>query len=159
MITAIAEKCGKYLTFSLSEEEYGLEILVVQEIIGMMKISRIPRTPGFIRGVINLRGKVIPVMDLRSKFGMTIQDDTEKTCIIVVQIGHDLDILTIGILVDEVLEVLDIDDDQIEPPPSFGSKVNTDFLLGMGKIKEKVISLLYIDKVISEDGIEAIKSI
>lgn len=136
---------GKYLTFVLGDEEYGLEILKVREIIGVMEITSVPQTPEFIKGVINLRGKVIPVIDLRLKFGMKPAEYTEETCIIVVDIGKAL----MGILVDTVSEVLDIAKDQIEPPPSFGSRIQTEFILGMGKIKGKVKILLEIDKVLS----------
>ncbi|MFP4164070.1 MAG: chemotaxis protein CheW [Chitinispirillaceae bacterium] len=145
---------GKYLTFRLADEGYGLEILKVQEIIGMMSITRIPRTPEFIRGVINLRGKVIPVVDLRLKFGLDKKNDTQKTCIIVVQVTKDEQEVTMGIIVDEVSEVLDIEAKQIEPPPSFGATVDTDFILGMGKASQKVVMLLDVDKVLSKNEIE-----
>lgn len=138
---------GKYLTFVLGDEEYGVEILKVREIIGLMEITSVPQTPDFIKGVINLRGKVIPVIDLRLKFGMEQAEYTDETCIIVV----DMDQTMIGILVDTVSEVLDIPADQIEPPPSFGSKLDTDFILGMGKIKGKVKILLQIDRVLSTE--------
>lgn len=136
---------GKYLSFFLGDEEYGLKILKVREIIGLMEITSVPQTPEFIKGVINLRGKVIPVIDLRLKFGMESAEYTEETCIIVVDISHAM----MGILVDTVSEVLDITEEQIEPSPSFGSKINTDFILGMGKIKDQVKILLEIDKVLS----------
>lgn len=138
---------GKYLTFVLGEEEYGLEILKVREIIGLMDITAVPQTPAFVKGVINLRGKVIPVIDLRLKFGMEEAEPTEETCIIVVDIGASL----IGIFVDTVSEVLDVTADQIEPPPSFGSALETAFILGMGKIKGKVKILLDIDSVLSAE--------
>jgi len=138
---------GKYLTFVLGDEEYGLEILKVREIIGLMEITSVPQTPDFIKGVINLRGKVIPVIDLRLKFGMEPAEYTDETCIIVVDMGQTM----IGILVDTVSEVLDISADQIEPPPSFGSRIDTEFILGMGKIKGKVKILLEIDKVLSTE--------
>ena len=146
---ALAEQAGKYLTFQLGEEAYGLEILRVQEIIGMMSVTRVPGTPEFVRGVINLRGKVIPVVDLRLKFGLERQTDTEKTCIIVVQVVRAEQEVTMGVIVDEVLEVLDVAGEQIEPPPSFGSAVDTDFILGMGKIGRKVVMLLNVDRVLS----------
>lgn len=138
---------GKYLTFVLGGEEYGLEILKVREIIGVMDITSVPQTPVFVKGVINLRGKVIPVIDLRLKFGMEEAQPTDETCIIVVDIGGSL----IGIFVDTVSEVLDVTADQIEPPPSFGSAIDTAFILGMGKIKGKVKILLDIDKVLSAE--------
>ena len=142
---------GKYMTFKLADEEYGLEILKVREIIGLMEITRVPRTERFIRGVINLRGKVIPVVDLRLKFGMEKTENTDQTVIIVVQYSvRDTD-FTMGILVDEVLEVLSIDADQIEPPPSFGSAIDTAFILGIGKAEKRVIFLLDIGKVLTTE--------
>ncbi|HEY3325189.1 MAG TPA: chemotaxis protein CheW [Planctomycetota bacterium] len=151
----VAARAGKYLTFRLAAEEYGLEILKVQEIIGMMKVTRVPQMPPFIRGVINLRGKVIPVIDLRLKFGLQSQTDTERTCIIVVQIAQGDRRVVTGILVDEVSEVLNIAAEQIEPPPSFGAVIATDFILGMGKVAQKVVMLLDIDRVLSAKQIEA----
>ncbi|MEO5366577.1 MAG: chemotaxis protein CheW [Magnetococcus sp. WYHC-3] len=145
----LAAKAGKYLTFKLGVEEYGLEILKVQEIIKMMDITRVPRTPEFVRGVINLRGKVIPVVDLRRKFGMESRETTDKTCVIVVQVAHTGGAVTMGTIVDEVSEVLDIHGDQLEPAPDFGTAVDTAFILGMGKVAKKVIMLLDIDKVLS----------
>ena len=148
----LSAKAGKYLTFKLGVEEYGLEILKVQEIIKMMDITRVPRTPAFVRGVINLRGKVIPVVDLRLKFCMESRENTDKTCVIVVQVAQAhaaTGSVTMGTLVDEVSEVLDINSEQIEPSPEFGTSVNTDFILGMGKVAKKVIMLLDIDKVLS----------
>ena len=140
---------GKYLTFKLEVEEYGLEILKVQEIIKMMNITHVPRMPDFVRGVINLRGKVIPVVDLRLKFSMSSKETTDKTCVIVVQIKTASRLLTTGIIVDEVSEVLDVGGEQIEPPPEFGSAVDTAFLLGIGKIGKRVVMLLDVDKVLS----------
>lgn len=153
------ELAGKYLTFELGGEVYGLEILKVQEIIGMMAVTQVPRTPKFVRGVINLRGKVIPVVDLRIKFGLDSQEDTEKTCIIVVQVSQDGVEVTMGILVDEVSEVLDVASEQIEPPPSFGVGVDTDFILGMGKVAQKVVMLLDVDKVLSGGEIATVRKV
>lgn len=145
----LAERAGKYLTFHLAEEGYGVEILKVQEIIGLMNITRVPRAPDFVRGVINLRGKVIPVVDLRLKFAMPSREFTARTCIIVVEIELSSAKTTMGIIVDEVSEVVNVTADQIEPPPSFGVAVDTDFILGMGKIGGRVLILLDIDKVLS----------
>jgi purine-binding chemotaxis protein CheW len=141
-------RAGKYLTFSLNQEEYGLEILKVKEIIGLMNITKIPRTPQNIRGVINLRGKVIPVMDLRLKFGMEAVKDTAERCIIVVDALMKNNSVLMGILVDSVSEVMDIAAAEIENSPSFGTDVDTDFILGIGKSKDKVILLLDIDKIL-----------
>lgn len=151
----LSEHTSKYLTFVLGEEEYGLEILKVREIIGIMEITSVPQTPEFIKGVINLRGKVIPVVDLRRKFGMETAEYTEETCIIVVDIAES----SMGILVDTVSEVLDIPQESIEPPPSFGSSINTEFILGMGKIKGKVKILLDINKVLSTKDLTAISNV
>ncbi len=148
---AIMEKEGKYLTFALGAEEYGLEILKVREIIGYMDITAVPQTPEHVKGVINLRGQVIPVIDLRAKFGMDTAEVTEETCIIVVEITQGSRQFQTGIVVDHVSEVLDIDGNDIEESPQFGTSVNTDFILGMGKIGESVKILLDIDKVLVGD--------
>lgn len=140
---------GKHLTFELDGEVYGIGILKVQEIIGMMNVTKVPRTPDFVRGVINLRGKVIPVVDLRLKFGMEGREDTERTCIIVVQVERENVQVVMGVLVDEVSEVLDVSADQVEPPPSFGTSVDTAFLRGMAKIGDKVVMMLDVDHVLS----------
>jgi len=154
-----AATAGLYLTFTLGNEVYGLEILTVQEIIGMMNVTKMPRTPQFVRGVINLRGKVIPVMDLRLKFGMDAQDDTDLTCIIVVKVNKGDESITVGIIVDAVSEVVDIAADQIEPRPAFGTSVDTDFILGMGKIGEKVVMLLDVSRVLTSNELELISDV
>ena len=145
---------GKYLTFSLAGEEYGLEILKVREIIGIMEITSVPRTPEYVKGVINLRGKVIPVVDLRLKFEMEEAKHTEETCIIVVAVAG----IEMGIVVDNVSEVLDIDGQDIEEAPSFGTNVHTEFILGMGKSEERVTILLDISKVLTGDELEAMQT-
>jgi purine-binding chemotaxis protein CheW len=152
----MSELAGKYLTFHLGDEGYGLEILKVQEIIGMLEITKIPQTPNYVKGVINLRGKVIPVIDLRLKFGMPEQELTRKTCIIVVQIQKNDTALIIGIVVDEVSEVLNISGEQIEAAPSLGMQVNTHFILGMAKTESAVKILLDIDKVLSAEEMNAL---
>jgi purine-binding chemotaxis protein CheW len=149
-------KAGKYLTFSLEKEEYGIGILKVKEIIGMMPITSVPRTPSFVKGVINLRGKVIPVLDLRTKFEMAPIPYTERTCIIVVEIESDASTLLIGIVVDAVSEVLNIREDEIEETPKFGTQLKHDYILGMAKRDGGVKILLNIDKVLSSDEIAAI---
>ena len=143
---ATQRRGGKFLTFYLANEEYGLEILKVQEILGMMPIARVPRIPGFIRGVINLRGKVIPIVDLRLKFGMEQIETTPKSCIIVVQTGG----AQTGIVVDRVSEVLTIADEQIEPAPAFGDDVDTSYILGIGKAGDRVRILLDIDHALAD---------
>jgi len=140
---------GKFLTFFLEDEEYGIEILKVQEIIGMMSVTPVPRTPSFVRGVINLRGKVIPIIDLRLKFGMPAIAQTEETCIIVVRAQG----VEMGIVVDKVSEVLDIATEEIDPVPSFGAAVDTAYILGIGKAAGNVKLLLHIDQVLSTDEV------
>jgi len=153
---ALSELAGKYLTFKLDVEEFGLEILKVQEIIKMMDITRVPRTPAFVRGVINLRGKVIPVVDLRLKFGMESREETDKTCIIVVTVRKGDTAVVTGIIVDEVSEVLDVAGASIEPPPEFGGSVDTSFILGMGKIGERVVTLMDVDRVLTGEDVAAV---
>jgi purine-binding chemotaxis protein CheW len=147
----VAEKAareGKYLTFSLAGEEYGIGILKVKEIIGMMPITRIPQVPAFTKGVINLRGKVIPVVDLRLRFGMVEGEYAEKTCIIVVEVARDGAKLPIGIVVDSVSEVLNIRSGEIEDTPDFGSSLDTRYILGLAKLGSGVKILLDIDRVL-----------
>ena len=155
-VKAMTIKTGKYLTFFLEEEEYGIGILKVKEIIGMMPITSVPRTPEFVKGVINLRGKVIPVMDLRLKFSMGEIPYTDRTCIIVVEIDSQDSTVLIGIVVDAVSEVLNITGDEIEDAPTFGSKLDTDYILGMAKMEGGVKILLDIDRVLSANEIEAL---
>ena len=150
---AVVNKEGKYLTFALAHEEYGLEILKVREIIGYMDITAVPQTPHHVKGVINLRGQVIPVIDLRAKFGMDTAEVTEETCVIVVEITQGGRTFQTGIVVDHVQEVLDIAGGDIEDAPQFGSSVDTDFILGMGKIGDSVKILLDIDKVLAGDDL------
>jgi len=149
-----ADLAGKYLTFKLLNEEYGIEILKVREIIGVMAITSLPRTPPFVRGVINLRGKVIPVIDLRRKFDMETAEDTDQTCIIVVDVALQSGSIQIGILVDSVSEVLDIRGEDIEEAPAFGTNIDTAFILGMAKAKGSVKILLNIEKVLSSTELE-----
>jgi purine-binding chemotaxis protein CheW len=156
-IKATTIKTGKYLTFTLADEEYGIGILKVKEIIGMMAITSVPRTPDFVKGVINLRGKVIPVIDLRVKFGMPAIDYTDRTCIIVVEIDANDMTIQIGIVVDSVSEVLNIKEDEIENAPSFGTSINMDYILGMAKIDSGVKILLDIDKVLSAKEIQVLE--
>ena len=153
---AMTDKEGKYLTFALAHEEYGLEILKVREIIGYMNITAVPQTPPYIKGVINLRGQVIPVVDLRAKFGMETAEVTEQSCIIVVEITQSGRKANTGIVVDRVQEVLDIAGTDIEEAPQFGGSVDTDFILGMAKIGESVKILLDIDKVLAGDNLHGL---
>jgi len=148
---AVADQ--KLLTFSLGTEGYGVSILKVKEIIGMMEITPVPRTPEFIQGVINLRGKIIPVMDLRVKFGMAAKEYNERTCIIVAEVLIKGAQKLLGVVVDMVSEVVTITDDQIEPPPEYGTAIEHNSILGIGKIKDRVVIILDIDEVFVCDEI------
>jgi len=144
---------GKYLTFALNSEEFGIEILKVREIIGSIEITAMPRAPSYVRGVTNLRGEVISVIDLRAKFGMKPVAPTTNTCIIVVEIQADGHKTSSGIVVDRVSEVLNVPADQIEPSPTYGPAVEMSFILGIGKIGRSVKILLDIDKVLSDEEV------
>jgi purine-binding chemotaxis protein CheW len=156
-VKAMVNREGKYLTFVLAGEEYGIGILKVKEIIGIMQITTVPQTPAYMKGVINLRGKVIPIVDLRVKFGIEAMEYTEKTCIIVVEVASNNQKVMIGILVDSVSEVLNIKGADIEDAPNFGSSLNTDYILGMAKTDGKVKILLEIDQVLSSEEISIVE--
>jgi len=152
---AASNRAGKYLTLFLGEEEYGIQILRVREIIGLMPITDVPRMPDYVRGVVNLRGKVIPIVDLRLRLELAAVDATEETCVIVVQgTGEDM----VGLVVDRVSEVIDIAADEVVDAPALGDCANTAYLLGLGKLEGRVRLLLDIDQVlegrIHTDGIE-----
>mgnify|MGYP000580152556 CR=1 FL=1 len=152
----MSQYAGKYLTFELGEETYGLEILKVQEIIKMQEITKVPRTPDYVKGVINLRGKVMPVIDLRRIFEMEDVEASRDTCIIVVQVQRGETSIILGVIVDKVSEVLEIGAEEIEPPPALGTQVDTQFILGMAKTKDSVKILLDIDKVMTEGEMESL---
>ena len=139
---------GKYLTFALGSEEYGLPVLKVREIIKVMDITHVPQVPDHVRGVINLRGRVIPVIDLRLKFGFEARENTDHTCIIVVDVAH---LGMIGIVVDSVSEVLNVSGSDIDQAPDFGDRVTTDYILGLAKVKSSVKILLDLDRVLGAE--------
>jgi len=151
----MAMKSNKYLTFQLGDESYAIPIIKVKEIIGMMAITNVPRLPDFIKGVINLRGKIIPVIDLRLKFGLNEREYDERTSIIVTELGAS----TSGIVVDTVQEVIDIDEGDIDPPPKYGNNIDQEFLLGMGKVNDNVIMLLNVDEILSNDEMQNIGTV
>lgn len=153
----MTEKEGKYLTFSLAGEEYGIGIRKIREIIGMMPVTSVPRTPEFVTGVINLRGKVIPVLDLRLRFGMEAVEHTDRTCIIVVEIQGGSGELVMGIVVDSVSEVLNIKGSDIEDSPAFGAEFDSGYILGMAKTDGDVKILLDIDRVLGAGEIAKIE--
>jgi len=156
-MAGIPAREGKYLTFSLAGEEYGIGILKVKEIIGMMNITPVPQTPEFVKGVINLRGKVIPVVDLRLRFALEAAAYTERTCIIVVEVAGANGSVMMGIVVDAVSEVLNIRGADIENTPAFGVRLNTDFILGMAKAAGGIKILLDIDRVLSSEDLVAVR--
>ena len=149
-------RTGKYLTFLLSNESYGVDVLKVREIIRFLKITPVPQMPAYVKGVINLRGKVLPVIDLRLKFGMPACAATDQTCIIVVEAAGDSRTAMMGLLVDGVSEVLNIQAAEIEPPPAFGDGVRTDYMQGVAKVKGTVKILLDIDRVLTGTELDAL---
>jgi purine-binding chemotaxis protein CheW len=151
-----AERAGKYLVFGLGREEFGIRVLNVREIMGIQDVTAVPHTPPYLKGVINLRGKVIPVVDLRLKFGLPAVEHTQRTCIIVVQVGKEEGAIRMGIIVDGVAEVLNLSEGDIEDTPDFGQGVVTSYLLGMAKVKDKVKILLDIDEVMATQELQAL---
>lgn len=149
-------KPGKYLTFLLGQESYGLPVLKVREIIRIVSITPVPHMPPYVRGVINLRGKLVPVMDLRIRFELTVREFTQSTCIVVAQVKSAAGIVHMGFVVDGVEEVLNLTQADIEKTPDFGLKVSTEYLPGMANVKNKVIALLDIDQVLDKSTLEKI---
>jgi purine-binding chemotaxis protein CheW len=147
-----AALAGKYLTFSLGNEEYGLPVLKVREIIKVMDITPVPQMPAHVKGVVNLRGKVIPVIDLRAKFSLPSQDYTDRTCIVVVDVSMKQNRVMLGVIVDAVSEVLNITAGEIDKTPDFGERVETDYMLGLAKVKNTVKILLDLDSVLRAEG-------
>lgn len=149
------ERSGKYLTFRLGPEEFGVRVIKVREIMGIQQVTAVPQTPDYLKGVINLRGKVIPVIDLRLKFGLPAVEYNQRTCIIVVQVDGESTSLLVGLIVDSVSEVVNLAAADVEDTPDFGSRTSTPFILGMAKLKGKVKILLDIDRVVNSQEIAA----
>jgi len=152
-------RAGKYLTFQLASEEFGIRVLKVREIMGLQEITAVPQTPAHIKGVINLRGKVVPVIDLRLKFGLATAEYTQRTCIIVTQVQGESGSVLMGIIVDGVSEVLSLTGAEIEDTPDFGEEIAGQYLLGMAKVKGKVKILLDIDRVLSSTELHSLNAI
>ncbi len=148
---------SQYLTFKLDDEVFGLEIVKVREVLDFTTVTRVPQTPPFMRGVINLRGGVVPVVDMRLKFGLAQAEKTVNTCIIIVEIDLDGETTVLGALADSVQEVLELDPDQIEPAPKIGTRLKTEFIRGMGKRDEQFIIILDIDRVFSSDELASVQ--
>ena len=154
-VSGLLAKPGKYLTFLLGHESYGLPVLKVREIIRLVEITPVPQMPTYVKGVINLRGKLVPVMDLRLRFDLACHEVTESTCIVVVQVkSASSDAIHMGFIVDGVEEVINLTQAEIEKTPDFGTKLSVEYLPGMANVKNKVIALLDIDKVVDNDSIE-----
>jgi purine-binding chemotaxis protein CheW len=154
MAVAAITETRQYLTFKLTEEVFAVDVAKVREILELTTITKVPRTPDYMRGVINLRGSVVPVIDMRLKFGMSATEKTVNTCIIVVEVQYDEEIIVIGALADSVQEVFELEPDQIEPAPHIGTKCNTDFILGMGKNDGQFIMILNIDRTFSGEELD-----
>jgi purine-binding chemotaxis protein CheW len=152
-------RAGKYLTFQLANEEFGIRVLKVREIMGIQEITAVPQTPAHVKGVINLRGKVVPVIDLRLKFSLPAAEYTQRTCIIVTQVQGESASVLMGVVVDGVSEVLTLAGTEIEDTPDFGEEISTSYLLGMAKVKDKVKILLDIDKVLSSQELHNLNAI
>jgi len=149
---------NQYLTFKLDEEVFGLAIGKVREVLDFTTVTRVPQTPDYMRGVINLRGSVVPVIDLNFKFSMKQTEKTVNTCIIIAEIELDGEVTILGALADSVQEVVDLEPDQIQPAPKIGTKLNTEFIKGMGKLDDVFIILLDIDRVFSADELASVQS-
>lgn len=149
---------AQYLTFKLEDEIYATNISQVREVLEYSKVTKVPRTPDYMRGVINLRGHVVPVMDLKLRFGMSRTEKTVNTCIVIVEVDMDGESMVIGALADSVQEVIEMDASAIEPPPRIGTRLSTEFIRGMGKREEEFIIILDIDKVFSAENLGAVRS-
>ncbi len=157
-VSSITET-SQYLTFELEDEVFALDIAKVREVLDFTSIAKVPQTPDFMLGVINLRGTVVPVVDMRLKFAMTRAETTVNTCIIIVEIEIDGENTVLGALVDSVQEVMDLDPDQIEPAPRIGTRLNTKFIKGMGKRDNHFIIIMDIDKIFSTDELAMVRDI
>jgi purine-binding chemotaxis protein CheW len=155
MAVASITATTQFLTFKLQDELFALDIGKVREVLDFTSITKVPQTPDYMRGVINLRGSVVPVVDLRLKFGMETSQQTVNTCVIIVEVEMDGEKVVMGAMADAVQEVLDLEPDQIEPPPRIGTKLNTEFIRGMGKHAEQFIIILDIDKVFASEELES----
>lgn len=158
MATADSSETNQYLTFNLDNEVFGLAILKVREVLDFTSITRVPQTPSYMRGVINLRGSVVPVMDLRLKFNMAATEKNVNTCIIITEVELNGELVVLGALADSVQEVVDLDAGQIEPPPHMGTRLRTEFIKGMGKHGDGFIIVLDIDKVFSSEDLAAVQN-
>jgi purine-binding chemotaxis protein CheW len=158
MSVTTAEDTIQYLTFKLEDEVFATDIAQVREVLEFSQVTKVPRTPDYMRGVINLRGHVVPVLDLKLRFGMHITETTVNTCVIIVEIRIGDEMTIIGALADSVQEVIDMDPSTIQPAPKIGTKLNTDFIKGMGKRDEKFVIILDIERIFSTEELVAVQS-
>jgi purine-binding chemotaxis protein CheW len=158
-VSDINETSQQYVTFGLGEELFGVAVNRTREILSLTPVTKVPQTPEYLLGVINLRGQVVPVVDMRLKLGLPAGDQTEDTCIIVVEVQVDGEAIVVGALADAVREVMEIRADQIEPPPRLGTRLNTEFINGMGKVGEEFLILLNIDKVFNSDELAIVQDV
>ena len=158
-MTETNSESRQYVTFSLAEELFGVEVTRAREILSLTPVTKVPQTPDYLLGVINLRGQVVPVVDMRLKLGLPAGEETEDTCIIVIEVQVDGEAIVVGALADAVREVLEVRDDQIEPPPRLGTKLNTEFISGMGKVDEQFMIMLNIDQVFSSEELAIVQDV
>jgi purine-binding chemotaxis protein CheW len=155
-MSTIITETTQYLSFKLGDEVFAVDVAKVREILDVTAITKVPQTPEYMRGVINLRGSVVPVMDMRLKFGLPATERTVNTCIIVMEVVHDGETMVLGSLADSVQEVLELEPDQIEPPPRIGTRLRTDFIKGMGKYNDLFIIILDIDRIFNADDLDTV---
>jgi purine-binding chemotaxis protein CheW len=158
MNVKVETKTATYLTFRIGKEDYAVDVLKVREILELVKITQVPKTPSFMKGVINLRGSVVPVVDMHIKFGLPSEEQTVDTCIIVMEVSIRGEVVVLGAIADMVKEVIDIDGENVEPPPRIGTAVDVEFIEGIGKIGDEFVIILDINKVFSEEDIKLVKS-
>ncbi len=158
MSPSAGSETTQYLTFKLGDEVFALDISKVREVLDFTTVTKVPRTPDFMRGVINLRGSVVPVVDLRLKFGMTLTEKTVNTCVIIVEVTVDGETTVLGALADSVQEVLDLGAEQVSPPPKIGTKLRTEFIRGMGNRNDHFLIILDIDRVFSVEELSGVQS-
>ncbi len=158
---SVAEKTdtSQFLTFKLAEDVFAIDVIMAKEVLDFAEVTKVPQTPDYMLGVINLRGSVVPVVDMRLKFGMEDQEKTRDSCIIVVEVDVEGESLTVGALADSVQEVMDMEESQIEPPPRIGTRLNTEFIKGMGNLGDKFVIILDINKVFSADDLEFARNV
>lgn len=159
MNTAEPGGSSQYLTFTLDKEHYAVDIAKVREVLELTSVNKVPRTPDFMRGMINLRGNIVPVIDLRLKFGLSRTEKTVDTCIIITEVLFEGETLVLGALADSVQEVIDLDAGSIAPPPKMGTRIDTDFIRGMGKREDQFVIILDIDRVLTEDDVRLVAAI